>query len=249
MLKKMVKKTLRKISGAIKYYEYLLNIPVCKGADEEYFGHFLSTLKNLPCELSSEFGLGLVLFSLVVNTRAQNVIEIGRFRGFSTFAIASGLRFLDSGFKVPQAYCQRKWEIDYKDLHLPKKRMLYSIDPVPMEEVYELIDGNRLSKYVTYIDEKSNEAKINVLADVLFIDGEHSYEACLQDFEKYVLSYLKEGGYFILHDYYGWFGKNGENNSPVKKICDYIIKTRRYENILVDTYYMSFVVFRKHTVS
>lgn len=82
-------------------------------------------------------------------------------------------------------------------------------------------------------------------ADLIFIDGDHSYEGCKKDVERFVPEFLRPGGYFILHDYYGWYDQNGQNNSPIKRVVDELIIDGRYEHILIDTGYQSFVVFRK----
>ncbi|WNC45336.1 hypothetical protein RHI63_01070 [Thermosynechococcus sp. GLH187] len=47
----------------------------------------------------SELGLGMTLFSLAVSIRATRIIEIGRFKGFSTLCLASALRFIDIGWQ------------------------------------------------------------------------------------------------------------------------------------------------------
>ena len=53
------------------------------------------------------------------------------------------------------------------------------------------------------------------------------------------------GGYFILHDYYGWYDAAGNNGSPIKKAIDLDLKG--FEQVQIDTGFASFVVFRKTT--
>jgi hypothetical protein len=56
---------------------------------------------------------------------------------------------------------------------------------------------------------------------------------------------LRPGGYFVLHDYFGWYDDRGRNGSPIKAVIDELAAGGRYEHLLVDTGYMSFAVFRK----
>jgi predicted O-methyltransferase YrrM len=180
----------------------------------------------------------------MVSIRAERAIEIGRFKGFSTFALASALRFCDWGWEEPEEHLQRGHEIDYQRLHLPKRRILYSIDSNPKPQAEELIAKNHLSNYVQYINQDSRTAKLDVVADLIFIDGDHSYEGCRGDFERFVPSNLRPGGYFVLHDYYGYY-EGTENRSPVKMVCDELVREGEYQSVLIDTHYMSFMVFRK----
>jgi hypothetical protein len=55
---------------------------------------------------------------------------------------------------------------------------------------------------------------------------------------------LRPGGYFILHDYFGWYDNERRNNSPVKKVIDELIDEGIFQHMLIDTGYQSFVVFR-----
>ena len=56
---------------------------------DPYFGQFLGLLRRALVNGGSEFGLGLTLFSLAASIRAATIVEIGRFKGFSTLALAS----------------------------------------------------------------------------------------------------------------------------------------------------------------
>ncbi len=81
-----------------------------------FFGEFLGVLKNTIAPTSSEFGLGMSLFSLTVSTQAKTIIEIGRFQGFSTLALAAGLRFGECDFPVHHKGCAVRPELDYEKL-------------------------------------------------------------------------------------------------------------------------------------
>jgi hypothetical protein len=208
-----------------------------------YFG-FLTQFGGYLCQNSSEIGLQVMLFALAVSIQAENIIEIGRFKGSSTLALASALLFLDTKMIDVNEHCQRK-DIDYQRLNNYIERKLYTIDPSPQGEALDKIVNNELVKYVEFIDKKSQDANLNVIADLILIDGDHLYGSCLSDVVQYVNNNLKVGGYFILHDYYGWYNNNGENGSPIKQVCDQLEKLPMFESILIDTKYMSFMVFRK----
>jgi len=235
---------LRRISRRLKREFNVRRIPTMSLDNDAYFGELARSLKSALEVGGSELGLGLTLFSLVVSTRAEKIIEIGRFKGFSTLALAGGLRFVDWGWTEPKEAMQRHAEIDYEKLHGWKERRLYSIDPTPTKEAEERVRRNNLSGYVEFINANSQDVKLDVVADVLFIDGDHSYEGCRRDVEQYVTHNLKQGGYFVLHDYFGWFDEHGTNKSPIKKVCDELEKTSSWEHILIDTHYASFKLFR-----
>ena len=56
---------------------------------------------------------------------------------------------------------------------------------------------------------------------------------------------LRPGGYLVLHDYYGWYDRQKKSASPVRAVIEQLIAEGQLEHILIDTGYMSFVIFRK----
>jgi predicted O-methyltransferase YrrM len=211
---------------------------------EGFFGHHLSVMEGCVKAGGSEFGLGLSLFSLAVSINAQRIIEIGRFKGFSTFCLASALKFLDRHRSTPAEHRQRP-DVDYAEFEGLKRRTLISIDPCPTQEAYDLLASDGLSGYVIWVNKGSQAVGVDGLADLIFIDGDHTYDGCKRDVEIYVPRNLRPGGYFVLHDYFGWYDDRRRNGSPIKAVIDELAATGRYEHLLVDTGYMSFSVFRK----
>ncbi len=210
---------------------------------DPYFGEFFDLMRRSLVSGGSELGLGMSLFSLAVSIRATNIIEIGRFKGFSTLCLASALKFLDIGWQEPLQHKQRP-NIDYQELEQAKTRRLFSIDPFPTPEADQLIQEAQLTKYVEFINQRSQDVNLSQEADLIFIDGDHTYEGCKQDVFQYVLWNLRPGGYFIIHDYYGWYDPEQRNNSPIKNVADEIIAEGIFQHLLIDTSYPSFVVFR-----
>lgn len=244
-MRQAVNKAIKRVSGGIQAIREIASLRSTSTDDRVYFGEFLESLKETLVVRGSELGLGLTVFSLVASIRAEQVIEIGRFKGFSTLALASALRFIDSGWEEPLAHLQRGHEIDYPTLHQPKIRTLYSIDSGPLPQAEALIEKNNLRRYVKFINEDSRTVKLDVVADLLFIDGDHTYPGCRADVDKFVPNNLRRGGYFILHDYFGYYDADKRNRSPIKTVCDELVTAGEYEHMLIDTHYMSFMLFRK----
>jgi len=205
---------------------------------------FLEQFKEGIEACSSEIGLQVMLFSLAVAIQAETIIEIGRFKGSSTLALAGALHFLDTQMKYDEKHCERPF-INYKKLHELKNRKIYSIDPAPRTEAEQKLGANGFNAYVELINNQSWNVNLEVQADLILVDGDHTLASCAKDTEKFINNNLKVGGYFILHDYYGWFGNHADNNSPIKMVCDRLVSIGIFEHILIDTKYMSFMIFRK----
>jgi predicted O-methyltransferase YrrM len=219
-------------------------LPKNQGEMDPFFGAMFQYMRTALAAGGSEFGLGITLFSLAVSIRAENIIEIGRFKGFATLCLASALRFLDIGWQEPSHNKQRP-DINYTDFEREKSRKVYSVDPYPTEDAATLIEKAGLNAYIEFIDQRSDDISIAGEADLVFIDGDHTYEGCQRDVQQYVTQNLRHGGYFIMHDYFGWFGGGNKNNSPIKKVIDEIVSTCNFQHVLIDTGYQSFVIFRK----
>jgi glycosyltransferase involved in cell wall biosynthesis/predicted O-methyltransferase YrrM len=220
------------------------HLPKNHEAMDPYFGQFLGLLRRSLANGGSEFGLGLTLFSLAASIRADSIIEIGRFKGFSTLALASALRLVDLGWDEPAMHKERP-DIDYKQFEGPKKRQVVSIDPHPTPEATALLKEAGLLSYVTMLDSVSADVDVQGEVDLIFIDGDHSYQGCLADVRRLVPKNLRPGGYFILHDYYGWYDKDRKSASPVRHVIEELVAEGELEHLLIDTGYMSFVVFRR----
>jgi predicted O-methyltransferase YrrM len=215
-------------------------LPANQRPADPYFGEFFEHMRRGLVAGGSEFGLGMTLFSLAVSIRAKLIVEIGRFKGFSTVCLASAVRFLEQGWQEPQQHKQR--DIDYAR-HEGRRPVFYSIDPFPTDEAEKaLVDAGVMSR-VHLLNGRSDQVALadELQIDLLFIDGDHSYEGVKYDVERFV-PHVRPGGYFVLHDYFGWFDGDGNNKSPIKRACDEI---KGYDKLLIDTGYQSFMVFKK----
>lgn len=213
------------------------------GEAGSYFGQFFDELTAAQKYGGSELGLGLTLFSLAYSLRASTAVEIGRFKGFSTLALASAFRLLDSGWKdKPEMHARP--EMDYASYEAAKERRLWSIDPVPQPDVPLLLQRLGLEKYVEYVNCRSHEAKFPMGVDLAFIDGDHEYDAVLGDVLR-LEPVMRPGGLMVLHDYFGPYETAGRNISPVRQAVKNMTMERYRGSLLVDTGYPGFVVLRK----
>jgi hypothetical protein len=207
-----------------------------------YFGEFLSLLRREVQPGGSELGLGMCLFSLAASIRAACVVEIGRFRGFSTLALAGAMKWNALGWKEPPEAAQRP-DVNYDAFHAPKKHRVVSIDKFPDPAAPALIEEAGLTEHVVYVDQDSQDVVLKGTSiDLLFIDGDHTYDGCKRDVMRFVPQ-VRAGGYIVLHDYFGWY-EGTRNGSPIKRVCDEL-KAQGIEQLLVDTGYASLVVLRK----
>src|ERR1039458_3000237 len=130
--------------------------------DAEFFGTFLQRLRGSLRVGGSELGLGMMLFSLAVSIRAARVVEIGRFKGFSTLALAGAMRFNAIGWEETKAAHARP-DVDYTKLHADKPRKLISIDKYPMPEARQLIEEAGLLPFVEFVDADSTQDRKSVV--------------------------------------------------------------------------------------
>lgn len=210
------------------------------------YGDLLSLLRSSISPGGSEYGLGVMLFALAVATRPRQIVEIGRFKGFATLAFAAALKLQRIGWNECMSARQRPG-IDY-DTFAGNQRPLavVSIDPHPTPEAEELLTRAGVRDYVVMIDKPSQETDIKGPIDILFIDGSHALNDLRADVQRFV-PWVNPGGYFILHDFYGWFRPSPtgvpENGSPVAQVIREDLAG--FDQILIDTGFASFVIFRK----
>ncbi len=154
----------------------------------------------------------------------STIVEIGSWKGKSTYCLARGLR---SGKVIA---------IDPFDASGDEKS----------NELYQKLKGER-----ALIDQfRERMAKLNVLEkieifqglssqfvgkvekiDFLFIDGDHSIENCEFDFTKYS-PFIPSGGYLALHDY----DPSRKNLGPTWVVDNIVISSGHYKFVdIVDS--------------
>lgn len=141
---------------------------------------------------------GELLYRLAHQCTGRGVIvEVGSFKGKSTIWLAKGS---EAGAGVP----------------------VYAIDPHTGSEEHHAIAGGQVWTYEDFLA-NLHKAEVQRLVhplvtssaqaamsfhlpvELLFIDGDHRYEAVRQDFELWFPK-LIEGGYLLMHDTIRWDG-------------------------------------------
>lgn len=156
------------ISGKIKHTEQ--SIP--------NFLYYVDNVKSLlgpeSCLMNNQDVI--FLYSVILSKRPQYVLEIGRFKGWSSAIIYGALEQNNIG---------HLFSVDIKDW---------------TTETLKKLIKNR----TTFIDVSSNELLDikqikNIKFEVFFIDGDHSYNAVLSDLTKSFELSANEA-WFLLHD-------------------------------------------------
>ncbi len=148
--------------------------------------------------VQGELGLGDVryLFDKTGTLQENSVIvEIGSFMGLSAIVMAHGL--IADGNYTTRIYCIDTWEgsPEHQNLDVIKNKQLYDnfIGNISKAGVKPLIHPIR---------KRSTEASLDFQEqsiDLLFIDGDHSYESCYEDLKAWYPK-LKPEGILIGHD-------------------------------------------------
>lgn len=93
----------------------------------------------------------------------------------------------------------------------------------------------RFSNDISFVNELKNN---NFRTDILFIDGDHSYDAVIDDFSNYK-DFVNAGGYIIFDDYLDY-----KHSPQVKPAVDLIVSTldlNKYQIIgTIPNYHKSF---------
>ena len=167
--------------------------------------------------------MGNFLRALIINIAPRNVIEIGSFIGVSSLWIASAMA-------------------EYK-----RRDTLYCIDLFPshtynpwcpgitlMDPFYFMSKNMQVCGFQDHVTiHKGNSIQllpsiaqnIGDSIDFVMIDGDHSIEGCIKDFEL-VAPYVATGGYILFHDVFpDYCGVEG----PAYALLDKVIPSDKYE--------------------
>lgn len=135
--------------------------------------------KNYPRAMRSYV---MMLYEFVLELKPEKVLEIGVHVGQSTKTILMALEKNKKGTLV---------SIDRK------RRSPLSPGYLDLASRFHLIRGSSHDERVFEV--VKNILKDNELYNILFIDGDHSYDGVKQDWENYT-PMVKPGGLIILHD-------------------------------------------------
>lgn len=164
--------------------EILLDIPLdCLSVYRELMGSRGRRLFRIP---GMNRGDRIVLYKCAKNLPQNSVVvEIGSYLGSSSVMIAEALESNDG-----HLYCVDTWK---NDAMSEGERDTWSVFQEHIRPWKHRISTKRSRS-------KDAAAAFHAPIDMLFIDGDHSYEGCRRDLEAWG-SYVKHGGIVIFHDY------------------------------------------------
>ncbi len=181
----------------------------------------------------------IALATLAAATR-HNILEVGCYLGYSTCIMASALSGNRKIFAVDMFDREKGWKHNTSDDWIFKN---YSQLEWAQKTVAELGFTDR----VEFIKSTSADyaEKLNALPkkekyDLIFIDGDHSYEGCMQDLALYA-PLLEPGGFIAAHDYIS------PKYPGVKKAVDaFILQNSAFEALYI---IQSMILVRKNRES
>lgn len=123
-------------------------------------------------------------------------LEVGSWVGLSGSVTAFGL-ISNSNFNA-KVFCVDTWEVMQEQENYHKE--------LKGKDLFDIFKSNidklKVSKYISPIKGKSIEVAKSISEkdfDIIFIDGEHTFEACYEDIKAW-LPKLKQGGKMYGHD-------------------------------------------------
>lgn len=154
----------------------------------------------------------IALYNLVsqINKNNPNVVEIGSYIGASSCFIAKALQK-----QKGKLYCIDTWENQTMPDGEKDTYSLFMSNTSRYKDVIVPIRG--------YSSEVSGEfTKYNKKVELLFIDGDHSYEGCLTDWDLYS-PYLSEDAIIVFHDTSWAQGVNRVIKENVAGVADKVL--------------------------
>ena len=177
----MIKKLLNRIKGKLnrikesnRHKEFIKNNNLVES--DKVFTHLTTQEKRQLFALAGEIENGYAL-------------EIGSFVGASACFIAKGLE------KNSKLICIDTWENDAMTEGKRDTKKEFDDNTDNVKEKIEKVQG-----YSTNVKDKVLDIAPKI--DMLFIDGDHSYEGCKADWDLYI-DMVKSGGCVVFHDC-GW---------------------------------------------
>lgn len=142
--------------------------------------------------LSDNEAIGLFSFARKLKHNCV-VVEIGSWKGKSTFCLAKGL--INGKLYAIDPF-NAEGEQGTKEIYEQTKGEIELID-----QFKETMTRFRLINKIVVLQGYSSQFIVNFKEiDLLFIDGDHSIEGCKYDFSSYSPK-IKKGGYIAFHDY------------------------------------------------
>jgi predicted O-methyltransferase YrrM len=169
---------------------------------EEFCLHYKISRDPVELSLPTDFVFGEMVrdrLSFLCSIAAgKDVLEIGTFRGVTTCNLA-------------------KYASTVTTLDIDNKGVDFAYEPYIVGEWFTNRNCGKI------VQQLGNTREMNFLDlgmfDMVLIDGDHSYEGCLNDFVK-SLAVVKHGGLIIIDDY----DFNGDMWPGVKKTVHFLVE-------------------------
>lgn len=176
--------------------EFKKRLAKCENLDDFYnlvdsfnYGLYKKSKYRVAIKLYQKKNEIIEFIKLYSRSKPKIILEIGTYDG--------GTLFFLSKFASPDA------TIITMDLPLVRDGAGYTPTKIPFyksfksqnQKIYFIRDNSRSISTIEKVKKIINEKKI----DVLFIDGDHSYEGVKKDFENYS-PFVKKGGLIAFHD-------------------------------------------------
>lgn len=168
---------------------------------------------NIYTHMTKNERLLLYRLSLLLPEKST-LAEIGSYLGASSVFLASG-----AGEKNSVLYCIDTWKNDAMTEGARDTFEEFLKNTAPLKDTIRPLRGKSANAA-----EKFNES-----IDLLFLDGDHSYDSVRSDLEHW-LPKVKEGGIVICHDY-GWA------EGVRKAVHEFIKPLQREEHVVDNTYW------------
>ena len=146
---------------------------------------FLSAVNGIETHLTDSEKV--FLYQISKKTAALTILEVGSYKGASAVCFATGSP------KQAKIYCIDTW--DNRSMSEGQYDTFQIFQDNVSQFSYKIIsirgDSNDSIKSLQHLS-----------LDILFLDGDHSYDAVLNDYKNY-FPLLKSGGFLLMHDA-GW---------------------------------------------
>ena len=178
---------------------------------------YISDYQSIQGWLTNEDAITLYTITGLLQSSNNIVVEIGAWKGKSTYCLAKGLE--SQGKLIIIDPFNAVGEAESSEAYLKHK------GEIPLEQ--QFVDNmTRLGvlKNITIWQGYSSDF-VNKLQDInfLFIDGDHSIKGCDFDYSNYA-SYIVPGGYLAFHDY----DPNREELGPTWVIKNRVLPSGQY---------------------
>jgi predicted O-methyltransferase YrrM len=175
---------------------------------------FLFTSSQLDHGVASlRFDEAALLYRVARDAGTATIVEIGRFKGGSTLLMASAM-----------AAGSTLWSYD---LHVPTQPVLVGVDlDGELAEALQRL-GVGGGVHLVVGDSRTVEIPTGPF-DILFIDGDHSYEGAKADYQRWA-SHVREGGHLLFHDAVDT-GGYGNVYPGIQQLVTEIARARSFES-------------------